>query len=206
MESTLYEKYRQHRRECPWLPAKTAHYWARQPQPSAEARAAIDEALNCRKKSWTANGLIYTLKLEEDQDGDTGWLGEIRLRSWAPGAIRLPGGFHLQEMWYHPARKLADEYRELRKTRTRHDAYVTAHAEIREDLDRLLKYRREWHLIGIVVEAAHPALPDIVLGTASLWGIESDVGEDYLAQTADELIREATWEAQRNMHTICATV
>jgi hypothetical protein len=64
------------------------------------------------------------------------------------------------------------------------------------DYDRLRKWcSDQWHYCGIVVTAYREG---IALGSASLWGIESDAG-DYLLEVANELLPEALEEARERV-------
>ena len=65
------------------------------------------------------------------------------------------------------------------------------------DYDRLRKWcGDQWHYCGVVVVTAYRE--DIALGSASLWGIESDAG-DYLLEVANELLPEALEEARERV-------
>lgn len=57
----------------------------------------------------------------------------------------------------------------------------------------------EWSYIGIIVTAFRNG---IELGSASVWGIESNAGE-YLRDTANELLEEAIGEARDNLASLC---
>ena len=64
-----------------------------------------------------------------------------------------------------------------------------------------------WHFVGVIVEASltlqYSGKIDrkIVLGDASLWGIESDAGE-YFEEVIQELAPEALDEAKANLQKI----
>lgn len=57
----------------------------------------------------------------------------------------------------------------------------------------------QWCYVGVVVTASRN---DVELGSASLWGIESDAGE-YLVIIANELADEAIEEARAKLATLC---
>lgn len=77
-------------------------------------------------------------------------------------------------------------------------AYAAAAA--RADFERLRSWcDGDWHWCGIVVTAYRNG---IELGSASLWGIESDSGA-YIEETARELCEEAMEEAREALASLC---
>ena len=69
------------------------------------------------------------------------------------------------------------------------------------DFERLKAWcNDDWHYVGVIVEAYREG---IKLGSASLWGIESD-SDDYLEEVAEELADEAIEEAKAKLASICA--
>ena len=60
--------------------------------------------------------------------------------------------------------------------------------------------RDDWSWIGVVVTASREG---VELGSASLWGIESDAGA-YLVDTANNLIAEALADAKARVERISA--
>lgn len=71
----------------------------------------------------------------------------------------------------------------------------------RADYDRLRGWcEDQWNWCGVVVTASRAG---VELGTASLWGIESDAGS-YLVETANELAVEALAEAAAKVREIAA--
>lgn len=71
-----------------------------------------------------------------------------------------------------------------------------------QDQDRLEAYNRDdWHMLGVLVEiaietATRWAIPHTV-ARASLWGIESDSEESYIASVEEEMIAEAEADLAR---------
>lgn len=71
----------------------------------------------------------------------------------------------------------------------------------RSDFERLRRWcDDQWAYVGIEVVASQNG---IKLGSASLWGIESDAG-DYLTETANELADEALKEAREAIARLAA--
>jgi len=65
------------------------------------------------------------------------------------------------------------------------------HEAARADYDRLRAWcNDEWYYIGIVATIGNVA-------RASLWGIESDSSDDYLAEVADDLASEALYDLRQ---------
>lgn len=78
-------------------------------------------------------------------------------------------------------------------------AYAAAAAEA--DFARLKAWcEDDWYYVGVIVTASREG---IELGSASLWGIESDA-EDYLVEVANELAEQAVEEAQAKLARLCA--
>jgi hypothetical protein len=64
---------------------------------------------------------------------------------------------------------------------------------------RLVAYNRgEWYMLGVVVSVAIKVHGDIprTVGSASLWGIESD-DEAYIAEVEKDLLHEAIADADK---------
>lgn len=162
-----------------------------------------------------------TLKIEIDEDGDpTDYLGVLvekyedihRLRNniakhcetWIPVDPENPDG-----EWFSPANHLPhnpkswDHVSEEKK-----DKVIAKYGSLRkadiayayEDCERLRKfYAGHWWMEGIILKASiavsddgtHWAYDEII---CSLWGIESDGGEDYKATIVKDLSAELEHE------------
>lgn len=71
----------------------------------------------------------------------------------------------------------------------------------RADYERLRRYcAGDWCYVGVVVTASRDG---VELGSASLWGLESDCDEDHLADCACELAEEALDEAKERLASLC---
>ena len=154
-----------------------------------------------------------TLKIEIDEDPDVSYLGEIAdsqtarkqyNKHWIPVDPENPDGEwfspcnhlpHKDSNWNHVSQKDKDEviakYGSLRKADI---AYAY------EDCERLQNfYAGRWWMEGIILRASiavsddgiHWAYDEIV---CSLWGIESDGGEDYKATIVKDLSAELEHE------------
>ena len=75
----------------------------------------------------------------------------------------------------------------------------------RHDYERAVAFEHgDWCLIGLIVIVYREG---IELGHASLWGIESDSGEDYFGfLLEDELVPEATEDASGNLTKLLASL
>ena len=73
----------------------------------------------------------------------------------------------------------------------------------KEDAARLKSFQDEWNYLGVCCDiriktATNWAVPHKV-GSASLWGIESDSGEAYFAQVEAEMIAEAEADLEKTI-------
>lgn len=68
------------------------------------------------------------------------------------------------------------------------------------DFERLRSWCNDgWNYVGVLVTASRDG---IELGSASLWGIESDAG-DYLDEVATELVDDALTDARTTLESLC---
>lgn len=128
------------------------------------------------------------IKQEYDPDPDLSWLG-MYSNIPGPDAIdrRNPG--RNEYRYWNPAITLAEHYRELHRAGlSKADAWLKA-LEYRERAYGRMESlcRGGWAMIGITATAR---IGDMVCGSASLWGIESDA-DDYIDEIAHELAGEA---------------
>jgi hypothetical protein len=77
-----------------------------------------------------------------------------------------------------------------------------------QDAARLDNYGQDWYTLGIKADvsiktATNWVVPPVV-GRASLWGIESDSGEEYLKSVEEDLIVEALEDAERTREALNA--
>ena len=165
----------------------------------------------------------YGLRVEYifDQDADLSFMGEYS-DSWSEGAIDrkekgdadrgelqywIPGPNHYPhnpKNWDHVKKavkaKVIKEFGSLGEA---------DHAYMMRDYERMEAFNRgDWHMMGIAVTVIKGEfdIKDIVVtgtlqiqgaevGSASLWGIESDSDTSYVESVEDELIDEAAAEA-----------
>lgn len=72
---------------------------------------------------------------------------------------------------------------------------------VQADFDNLREWcNDQWFYVGLVVKVS---VMGVELGSASLWGLESNC-EDYIAECAPDLIREAIEDAQRTRRKLAA--
>lgn len=71
-----------------------------------------------------------------------------------------------------------------------------------QDAERLAAYYAgDWGTVGVRVEVLRHG---VQLAVASVWGIESDSGEDYFAEVARDLTAEALDKARATLAKLCA--
>lgn len=178
--------YRSLRRETPYLPALMAwrtaqsqidlHKRIRETGFAWEGNFSLEQ-----KAAWEEQGFTLTARVVSD---DLGWyeegvecLGQFQ-EQWEPGAIEHDRSNPRIFAWFVPA------YPENGKALYR----------------RACTYGHDWSYIGIEV-SAHRA--GVELGTDSMWGIESDTGEDYFTQVAFDLADEAIVNANKSLKDLC---
>lgn len=116
--------------------------------------------------------------------------------------IRRNPGRNEYRFW-NPAITLAEHYRDLHRAGfSKADAWLKALEYRERDYNRIENFcRGDWAMIGLIATAR---IGDLVCGSASLWGIESDAA-DYIDELAHELSSEAAAEAEaerdRMIHT-----
>lgn len=183
----LLERYRKSRADG--HPASRALYYARQLEPAPlEWRYG-----GKRRAEWVEDGFHCCAMIVHDSDGSPDYLGKYS-RNYAAGAILN----HKTRKWFIPANQEQAVYRDLRAmkygrrlARDLSKSYVYAD---KRRLDNFLS--RKWEYIGIVVGVAKDGE---ALGSESLWGIESDSGQDYIDSTAYDLAAEALAEARNKL-------
>ncbi|HSH30920.1 MAG TPA: hypothetical protein VK971_13520 [Thiohalobacter sp.] len=184
----LYQRYRQLRRQHHTAPARVALHWARHSLALHNRIAATGFAWQRDHHyrdfaHWSESGFDLHARIVEDNDGwwslgieDYGKFSP----SWKPGAVRHWRGGARDCEWFIPANP---EY-------------------AKQDYNRACDYGHGWWYVGIEVIARRAG---IELGNASLWGIESDSGEEYFTETAFELADEAIAEARNAMQRLCGS-
>jgi len=138
----------------------------------------------------TVGKYTYHIFKELDEDADLSFLGEY---SNTPAAVHID--------------------REERGDMGRHEyRYFNAGCGdpdyIEQDYKRYEDYNRGgWCMMGAVCEVSIKTKSnwavDPIVARASLWGIESDSGEDYFRQVAEELITEAKHDLKNLKAALC---
>ncbi len=130
---------------------------------------------------WSQDGFELRATLVTDPDGwwpiGTETYGEFSMH-WTPGAIRHSDGHGRECEWFIPV--------------------DPDHAQM--SYRRACDYGNGWGYLHLAVNA-HRA--GIGLGSASLYGIESDSGEDYFTMVARDLAAEAVTEAVAALDRLC---
>ena len=141
--------------------------------------------------------LDVNVRTEHDYSPDLSWLGEYHSNR-RPGCIdreaRGDAGRHEYQFW-SPGMSLEDHRAGLRRMGySKHSAYTLARGYVLRDYKRIESYGTDWWMEGVIVSVS---LDEHALGEASLWGIESDAGDEYRAEIVAELTAEAVEEARR---------
>lgn len=160
--------------------------------------------------------------LDDDSGFGPDYLGSIKecQHSPAENAIEVTDMMHESgKFWYIPEKGRYDSNWENVKTK-RGQPYTELGKKrlvnrwIRQDMARLADYYNDnWRMVGVSVTIAQvtiktgnthawyssPFASNTELGNDSLWGIESDCGEEYRSEIEREVLREA-------LHNAAATV
>lgn len=163
------------------------------------------------------DGFTFTATIEHDSDHGAPWeesdchgpVSDWRRKNWEGYWPKAPGELLLCE---DSRSALFYDFQEACRIALR-DGWNTAPYDVpgetrrqraaraaRADFERLRAWcNDDWHWCGIVVTAYRNG---IELGSASLWGIESD-SSDYLEETARELCEEAMEQAREALASLC---
>ena len=128
----------------------------------------------------------FSVKEHVDESPDTSFLGEY---SNTPGKVYID-----REERGDMGR---NEYRYF-NLGCGDSAYIEQDYKRMEDLNK-----GYWSFIGIEVIASKEG---IELGHASLWGIESNCGEEYKQEIIKDLTAEAQKEAEENLKKLCCNL
>ncbi len=135
----------------------------------------------------------FTVNFHYDDSPDISWMGHFAAR-WEPGAIdRVAAGEsldrHAHEYWIPtPGCENWQDYQ--RSTRawytqrgySKHESSMAAHMHRAADYRRIVRFvNDDWHFMGIEVVAPWGE-------SDSLWGIESDSGDDNIEEIITDLI------------------
>lgn len=179
MEHTLLSHFRALRAH-PYITARQALAAARHTCALRRRIEALNLAWDDDSMVWSDQGFDLRARILNDDDGWSlhgDYLGEFT-DQWAPGAIRHSDSRGAVFKWFVPANP---EYG-------------------RQDYARACDFGNGWSFVGIEVTAYRSG---VQLGSASLWGIESDSGDEYFTEQALELAEEAISEARDNLIRLC---
>ncbi len=147
------------------------------------------DSATCKQDGWTLQVAIHA-----DDTPDTSFYGEFS-DTPEPGRI----DHHATDTW------LDRSYRGLRYFNPcNHDPDDPQSPEANlKDYQRMVDYHHGyWSMVGIEVTALRQGIP---LGSASLWGTESDCGDADIEEIIrEELGPEAIAEAEAKLKSLCA--
>jgi hypothetical protein len=175
-------KYHEFRRKG--VTASLALQWAKTVEPPIY--------FNGEKTKIDVDGFSVEIESSPDVDGDTSYLGEFT-DTWSEEAIERSNVRRGEYKYFLPAESqdsLKDQFSRLGHSKD--DSTRLAQEAVQRALNRMEDCGNGWSFIGIIARASWDG---VELGSASLWGIESDSGAEYLSETAWELAQEAVSEA-----------
>lgn len=122
------------------------------------------------------DGFEFRASMKDDECADLSHLGEFSNSPADKFSIKHDGGRGTFE--YFNAENVSDDN------------------EAKQNYDRARTYNETWVMYGLVVNVYKK---DVKLAGASLWGIESDSGEEYFLQVFNDLADEALTQAQEKL-------
>ena len=137
-----------------------------------------------QKRELQKEGFRVVVSRVLDTDPDTSYLGEY-------SSTLKPGGIDRQER----GDQGRNEYRYFNPG-CGYPEYIEQDYKRMEALQR-----QEWHYLGIVAKVYRAG---IELGQASVWGFESDSGEEFFTEQENEIAGEAIETAKQNLAALCA--
>lgn len=151
----------------------------------------------------------FVVKWETDESPDLSHLGSFSGRQ-ETGAIRRENVDRGQLPWFVPGTSAQEHYEGLiTSTRQRSGQLYTekgarrlAAQYVLADLHRLETYGNHWWMVGCIVTFKTDA--GIVLGAASLGGIESDSDKAYKAEIIRDLKAEAYGQSKNTLKNLLA--
>lgn len=202
MTEEIKEKFFENRKKCPGMGASRALAWAKQ-QKAVSSGPDFDGS---KKIVWTEGKFHIHAQLRPDSAGfeDGGGMGSFS-RKHTTGAIPVRercNGVWTTDCYYRPEVTYQEHRKGLREINFgKHEADVMARQYVREDLKRALSFGEDWSWCGIVVEV-FDAESGVLLGDASLWGINSDADADYLTSTLADIVSEARSDAMKQIESL----
>lgn len=126
----------------------------------------------------THNGFELEARVMDDENPDLSYLGEFSDKPAAKFSIKCKSMGNIPHYKYFNAENVKNDEQAL------------------ENYKRALDYGNGWSCVGVVV---HVHKAGVKLATTSLWGIESDSGQDYLTGCANDLAHDALSEAEAKL-------
>lgn len=148
--------------------------------------------------TWRDGPFTLTATVKNDDDGDISWLGDFSDDSRAVRFANLDLESEFREVMHN---RRIPESRWPRGFRSG-DSYADctgeeALANIKQDAKRYLDWLLdEWHFVYVSVTAS---LDGVELGSDSLSDIESDSGEEYFTEVAQDCAIEALTETRAKL-------
>lgn len=206
MSPITYEQYRDLRAKNSDVPASTIVRWLR-------AVKKTDIKLVNGQADVVRKGWSIRVRVKVDENADTSHLGTLTdkrpctvehrsgavvFRSPSAVAVRNPGrnDYH----YFEPQITAAEHAAGLHAMGfSRGESNRLGREYVLRDMKRLLAVGSSWEPVGVVVRVYREG---VELGSASLWGIESDAG-DYLNEVAEDMIAEALEQARATRRKLC---
>jgi hypothetical protein len=130
------------------------------------------------------DGVTVRLETVDDHDTDTSWLGRYTdhptSEEWAANLV-------VEREW--PANR---EYKYFVGAK-----WSEKREHVLQDYERMEALNRgDWRFMGII---ATVYVNGVEMGSSSLWGVESDSGDDYFLEVARDLVWDAWSRARKKL-------
>lgn len=151
------------------------------------------------------DGMIAQIKIVADEYPDLSWLGEFTDK-YQEGAIdhHAQLGYTDRRVfrWFVPCNTEQDHYKSLRGMGYTHlGALRMARKYVKQDYKRLVTYGDYWHMTGVIVKLS---IDGVEVAESSLWGIESDSGDDYYNEVISDNLAECIRQARQSVDKFAA--
>ena len=153
---------------------------------------------------WMDEHYRYVFKVVNDDAPDLSWLGKGTDKDRPfPQVLRRRAARRNEYKFFepgHPVLDARDGY--VRLGFSHANAYARAVQDAQEDMARFEDYGNGWHSVGYVLTAYGLRDEDerCELGEASVWGYESDMPKDQVADCIVDLLFQVKDDVRRRIH------
>lgn len=146
--------------------------------------------------SFSKYGLQFEVTFKVDEYPDLSWIGEYTDR-YTDGAINTftMQGYvdHSKYKYFVACQSFSERLSGLRKYHlSERTARIAAAKELLDDYKLYESYNNgEWYMQGVIVTAY---LDGVKVDSNSLWGVESNAGDEFMQEIVDDLVSQIMYE------------